>query len=151
MTTTESRSAWSAQPWHTHERDEPEWLDRAACLALLDPSGIGRVAITMRALPLIIPVGYVRAGDDVVFGASADHRLDAALRNSVIAFETDTVDGARGTAWSVCMTGRADPVDDDDILALARRIPPWPPGAAAPERLVRIRSELVVGQLRRSA
>lgn len=82
-------------------------LTRAACLALLAPGGHGRVAATMRAVPVIIPVRFALAGDDVVFSPGPGEHLVRAVANSVVAFETDHVGPDGLASWGVHVTGVA--------------------------------------------
>jgi nitroimidazol reductase NimA-like FMN-containing flavoprotein (pyridoxamine 5'-phosphate oxidase superfamily) len=82
-------------------------LTRAGCLALLAPGGHGRVAATMRAVPVIIPVAFNVFGEDVVFGPGPGDDLSRAIENSVVAFEADHLgDDGRGD-WGVHVTGVA--------------------------------------------
>jgi hypothetical protein len=82
-------------------------LTRAACLALLAPGGRGRVAATMKAAPIIIPVTFSLFGEDVVFSPGVSDALSRAVKNSVVAFETDHVDGNGQRVWDVHVTGVA--------------------------------------------
>jgi nitroimidazol reductase NimA-like FMN-containing flavoprotein (pyridoxamine 5'-phosphate oxidase superfamily) len=82
-------------------------LTRPACLALLAPGGHGRVAATMRAVPIIIPVSFTLVGEEVVFTPGLGEGLSRAVTDAVVAFETDHagVDGHLG--WGVHVTGVA--------------------------------------------
>lgn len=103
-------------------------LTRAACLALLEPGGHGRVAATMRAVPVIIPVTFTLFGDDVLFVHGQRDGSARALAGSVIAFEADHL-GSDGRAdWEVHVTGVATPV-----------------GLPMPASEFRLSSELVTG------
>ena len=57
-------------------------LTRSACLALLKPGGHGRVAATMRAIPVIIPVSFRLLGEDVAFSPQGESSAHA-VKNSV--------------------------------------------------------------------
>lgn len=82
-------------------------LARAACLALLEPGGHGRIAASMRAVPVIIPVTFTLVGDDVVFDPGSGERVSAAIANCVVAFETDQIGAAGHREWDVHVTGVA--------------------------------------------
>lgn len=82
-------------------------LARAACLALLAPGGHGRVAATMRAVPIIIPVTFVILGEDVVFSPGVGPGLSRAVADSVVAFEADQVGSDGQALWEVHVTGVA--------------------------------------------
>jgi uncharacterized protein len=102
-------------------------LGRTECLELLGRGETGRVAVTIGALPAVLPVSYGLAGDDVVFLAREGSDLARAATGAVVAFETDHVDAAGGEAWSVVVTGLAVPVTDPaDLEACrARELGPW--------------------------
>lgn len=82
-------------------------LTRADCLALLEPGGNGRVAATMRAVPVIIPVTFTLFGDDIIFIHSHSEILTRAVAGSVIAFEADHLGSDGRTEWEVHVTGVA--------------------------------------------
>src|ERR1039458_9454482 len=82
-------------------------LSRAGCFALLATLAIGRVGVSVLALPAILPVGYAVAGDRVVFRSAPGAKLDAAVHRSVVAFETDRYDPAGAWGWRVLVQGVA--------------------------------------------
>ena len=82
-------------------------LSRSACLDLLSPGGRGRVAATMRAIPVVIPVTFTLVGGDVVFVPRLGEGRSKAVENSVVAFETDQVETDGQTMWDVHVTGVA--------------------------------------------
>lgn len=84
-------------------------LSPAECLALLRPGGIGRVSLSIGALPAIFPVHYRVVDDDIVFRAPADHgSAPGTLDGTVIAFEADEFDPADDGGWSVLVVGRVE-------------------------------------------
>ena len=89
------------------DRNGLEVLDPDECVRLLRTRSVGRIGISSRALPTILPVDYVVADGRVLFRTGAGTKLDAASRGVVVAFEVDDVDDAAGTAWSVVITGVA--------------------------------------------
>jgi len=82
-------------------------LSRDDCLDLLAPGGRGRVAATMKAAPVIIPVTFALLGEDVVVRPRPSDGLSRALTNAVVAFETDDVDSDGRTRWEVHVTAVA--------------------------------------------
>ena len=90
-------------------------LTREECLALLATAEIGRIAVSARALPLILPVRFAMDGDRIVIATHDGTTLDAATRDTVVAFETDGPSGHSTVGWSVHVNGIArhvtDPVD----------------------------------------
>jgi nitroimidazol reductase NimA-like FMN-containing flavoprotein (pyridoxamine 5'-phosphate oxidase superfamily) len=95
-------------------------LSRARCFDLLATAVVGRVGVSVRALPVILPVGYVVAGERVVFRTAPGAKLDAAVHRSVVAFETDRYDPAGDWGWSVLVQGVASEISGVAELDEAR-------------------------------
>ena len=106
-----------------------EVLDRAECLTLLATATLGRVGLSAGALPTVLPVNFLLDADEIVIRSGAGTKLDAALRNAVVAFEVDDFDPVYHSGWSVVVTGVAREVTDAQRLsALSRRpIAHWAP------------------------
>jgi nitroimidazol reductase NimA-like FMN-containing flavoprotein (pyridoxamine 5'-phosphate oxidase superfamily) len=123
-----------------------ELLSEDECLALLACSSLGRVAVTLGALPAVLPVNYGILDGDIVFFTGPGTKLSAAVRNAVVAFEVDEIDSARHTGWSVLAVGMASEVTDDDEIARVRAlgIRPWAGGQRP--HLVRLRPEFLSGR-----
>jgi nitroimidazol reductase NimA-like FMN-containing flavoprotein (pyridoxamine 5'-phosphate oxidase superfamily) len=121
-------------------------IDPDACLALLGAGGIGRVGVSIGAVPAVFPVNYAMLDREVVFRTAAGTRLDAAVRNAVVAFEVDDLDPQYREGWSVLVVGIAGEIADDARRARAEALPlrPWAPGST--ERVMVIRPELVSGR-----
>jgi hypothetical protein len=85
---------------HTHES-----LGQEECLRLLGSAAIGRLAYTQAALPAIRPVSFLLRDQDVVIPVRADSPLLDAVRDAVVAFETDSYDHVARTGWSVTVVG----------------------------------------------
>jgi nitroimidazol reductase NimA-like FMN-containing flavoprotein (pyridoxamine 5'-phosphate oxidase superfamily) len=88
-------------------------LTRGECLELLTAGGPGRVAATMKAVPVIIPVTFVLLSDDVVFDPGPAPQVSRAIADQVIAFETDQVGPDGRAEWDVHVTGVARAVSDE--------------------------------------
>jgi nitroimidazol reductase NimA-like FMN-containing flavoprotein (pyridoxamine 5'-phosphate oxidase superfamily) len=91
----------------TQKTSTRQSLTRAGCLALLARGGHGRVAATMRAVPIIIPVSFRLLGDDVIFSPGLGEGLSRAIADSVVAFEADQVGSDGRALWDVHVTGVA--------------------------------------------
>ena len=126
--------------------DGLEELSRSECLQLLGHQYIGRVVVTMGALPVALPVNFAMLGDDVVFRTGEGGKLDAAARGAVVAFEVDSFDAISHTGWSVLVTGPAAELTDREDVAAALRLPlrAWAGGPR--DHFVRITSTLVSGR-----
>ncbi len=123
-----------------------EELGEEECRTLLGDRGVGRVAVSIDAVPAVFPVNYSVLDGDVVFRTGSGTKLDAAVRRAVVAFEVDEVDPLYHEGWSVMVVGVADEITDDDRLARAERLPlrPWAHGPR--QHLVAIRSDVVTGR-----
>jgi nitroimidazol reductase NimA-like FMN-containing flavoprotein (pyridoxamine 5'-phosphate oxidase superfamily) len=122
-------------------------LTRDECMYLLRTVPVGRVALTMDALPVVLPVHFSLLDDDVVFQTVEGTRFHAASSGAVLAFEADgyASDGASG--WSVLIQGRSQLITDGSELDQIHWtfVNRWASEGNA-ERAVRIRSCLVSGR-----
>jgi uncharacterized protein len=105
------------------DRNGLEILDRAECLRLLAGAALGRIAVTIGALPVILPVNFLLDGERILIRTGEGTKLDAATRDAVVAFEVDHVDSFSHNGWSVSVTGRATELCDQRDLARARTLP----------------------------
>jgi nitroimidazol reductase NimA-like FMN-containing flavoprotein (pyridoxamine 5'-phosphate oxidase superfamily) len=105
------------------DRNGLEVLPREECLSLLRRARIGRVAVSVDALPAVLPVNFTLIGEDIVFRTNPGAKMDAALANNVVAFEADDVDPVYQTGWSVLVQGMAREVIEPDQVAEMRRAP----------------------------
>jgi uncharacterized protein len=130
-----------------------EWIDEGLeilseeqCVELLGDVGVGRVGITIGALPVVLPINYGVLDGDIVFATTDGTKLDAAVRNAVIAFEVDAIDELAQDGWSVLLVGTAhevtDPATIDRISTIGVR--PWVGGQR--DRWVRIERSVVTGR-----
>jgi len=84
-------------------------LSPAECRALLRAGGIGRVSLSIGALPAIFPVQYELVDDDIVFRAPTDAAPGhGSLDGAVIAFEADQFDADERAGWCVLVVGRVE-------------------------------------------
>ena len=82
-------------------------LDRAECLRLLGTTSVGRLGLTLRGLPWVVPVRFVFDGVRILVDMGPDPAICAAARDAVVAFQTDEVDAVAHERWSVMATGIA--------------------------------------------
>lgn len=118
-----------------------ELLSEEDCFALLGTAEVGRVGITMGALPAIFPVNYRLVDGSIVFRTSPGSKLTSATDRAVVAFEVDDYETARRTGWSVLVVGRAEVVDEPDV---ARGVEPLADGPR--NSIVRIEPTFVSGR-----
>jgi nitroimidazol reductase NimA-like FMN-containing flavoprotein (pyridoxamine 5'-phosphate oxidase superfamily) len=92
-----------------------ELLTEEQARALLATGQVGRVGITIGALPAIFPVNYRFVDDAIVFRTSPGSKMSAAAEGAVVAFEVDDYQLADRSGWSVLAVGRAEIVHDLDM------------------------------------
>lgn len=121
-------------------------LTEEECLLRLHRGGIGRVALSVRALPAIFPVNYTMLDGDIVFRTGPGTKLDAALRGTVVAFEVDDADPLSHTGWSVMVVGVARPISDPGELRRAQALPLRPWADHGRDTFVRLQTGCVSGR-----
>jgi nitroimidazol reductase NimA-like FMN-containing flavoprotein (pyridoxamine 5'-phosphate oxidase superfamily) len=117
------------------------------CLRLLASTTVGRVALTSKALPVILPVNYAMDGDTVVIRTRPGSLLATSReRGVVVAFEVDELDRQTCSGWSVLVTGTLREITDVGELARAEQLPlvPWVGGDR--RHFVRITPGLLSGR-----
>jgi nitroimidazol reductase NimA-like FMN-containing flavoprotein (pyridoxamine 5'-phosphate oxidase superfamily) len=121
-----------------------EILTEVDCRRLLGTASIGRVGLAGGGVPVILPVRYAMAGEDIVFRTGEGLKLDAALEHSTLAFQVDHFDHDLG-GWSVLVAGSAQEIDACDLFpAEAARLRAAAPGDR--RHIVRIRIDVISGR-----
>jgi len=123
-----------------------ELLTEAQCLELLGSAGLGRIGVSMAALPAIFPVNYCVHQGSIFFRTAEGTKLHAAAHRAVIAFEVDDADPVEHSGWSVLVIGRSEPVAE---VAGGEGSGPLPVRAWAPgqrDHLVRINIDMISGR-----
>jgi len=107
-----------------------EVLSTDECLRLLGQAKVGRVGVTVGALPEIFPVVYCLFDGAIAFRTGEGTKLHAAIRRAVLAFEVDDFDAEVQHGWSVLVVGHAGEVTDPMQVNAARRLlsNTWVPG-----------------------
>lgn len=102
-------------------------LSEQECRRLLGSTPLGRIAVTEKALPMIVPVHYTVRGDDIVLSNLSASRTRAAEAGAVLAFEVDDYDPVTREGWAVSVVGQSRPVTDpEEVAALnALNFAPW--------------------------
>ena len=105
-------------------------LSRDECLTLMASVPVGRIIYTRRALPAVELVNFALDHGDIVIRTDSSGKLAAAARGAVVAFETDQLDLAGQSGWSVTAIGPSTEVTDPDERARLRTIglKSWAPG-----------------------
>jgi nitroimidazol reductase NimA-like FMN-containing flavoprotein (pyridoxamine 5'-phosphate oxidase superfamily) len=90
-----------------------ELLTEDECRALLATGEVGRIGISMGAMPAIFPVNYRVLDDAIFFRTSDGSKMTAATNGEVVAFEVDDYQMKERTGWSVLAIGTAHVVEPD--------------------------------------
>ena len=124
-----------------------EEMSRADCLDRLKSVHIGRVGITVGALPVILPVNFALIDEEIYFRTGVGTKLAAATSEAVAAFQADAYapDGSAG--WSVLVVGNCARVTDPESIDRALEIltATWSPVEDA-DYVVRIPGVRVTGR-----
>jgi nitroimidazol reductase NimA-like FMN-containing flavoprotein (pyridoxamine 5'-phosphate oxidase superfamily) len=122
-----------------------ELLSEQQCRELLSGGEVGRVGITVGALPAIFPVNYRVVDDAIVFWTAPGSKMSAATAGAVVAFEVDDYQLADRSGWSVLVVGQAEVVVEPALTAkaIASHLEPFADGRNA---LVRIMPTFVSGR-----
>jgi nitroimidazol reductase NimA-like FMN-containing flavoprotein (pyridoxamine 5'-phosphate oxidase superfamily) len=129
-----------------------EPLAEAECLRLISPGGIGRLAYSSPAGPVVLPVTYRLYEGTIVFRTGQNSPVGEDLRTGIagaeykVAFEIDRLPMPGPEGWFVFIHGAAHHVDSDAERAsvLQAGVEPWPTGAR--EHFVRIIPTLITGR-----
>lgn len=122
-----------------------ELLTEGQCRDLLCTEQIGRVGISVGALPAIFPVNYCVVGGDIFFRTAEGTKLRTALEGGVVGFEVDHVDSVKRDGWSVLVVGIAREVGKDAIPPLSEvELALW--AGSGRTHLVQIHPELISGR-----
>jgi uncharacterized protein len=127
-------------------------ISRGECLDLLAQAQVGRVAFVQGALPDVIPVCYVVAGETVVFGVHSASPFAQEMEGSVVAFQVDSFDAERECGWQVRAVGSFRATVTPDELAVAGGVlpRPWMLGETL-ERVIQLDLEIISGWIVESA
>lgn len=121
-------------------------LSSQGCRTLLREAMIGRVGVSVGALPAIFPVRFALHEHDVVFRATPGTLLADAVVDTVVAFEVDSLADDLAQGWSVLVVGRAETIEDPAELDAARRLPLEPWGSHDGDHFIRISTDLMSGR-----
>lgn len=146
--TTMSSPLEAHRPAHPSRAPSLEVLSREDCLALLATSDVGRLGVSIRALPAILPVNFAMLGNDVVIRSVSGSKLDAAVAQQIVAFEVDDHDPDGMWGWSVLVVGAGSEITDPDSLAIARALGlrSWAFTNDRADRYLRVETTVVTGR-----
>ncbi len=82
-------------------------LSERECWELLATASVGRLALSVRALPVILPVQYCLNGRRLAVCLGHHGLPERALDETIIAFSADSIDPVTRSGWSVQVQGRS--------------------------------------------
>ncbi len=85
----------------------PGELDDEECWALLSLASLGRIALSVRALPAILPVQYYLDERTLAICLGQYKIPSTSVVDTVVAFAVDAVDSSAKTGWTVQVQGVA--------------------------------------------
>ena len=120
-------------------------LTRDECLRHLAAGSVGRVSLSSRAMPAVLPVRYRLVEDRILFWADPHDHPAAIDDGTVIGFQADDIDPVLHEGWSVMIVGRASHVRQPEAVAALEEGTPrgW---AEASGPLVALSLDLVDGR-----
>lgn len=130
------------------DRNGLEVLSREACFDLLATVPVGRIGVSMDALPVVLPVNFVldRPGERLLLRTSEGAKLRAALSQAVVAFEADYIDPMGHAGWSVLVQGSSSVLEDAADIEAASRVPLRPWANEGNDRWVSVSVDVVSGR-----
>ena len=130
----------------TIDRDGLETIDEGDCLRLLRSCAIGRLALSVRALPVVLPVNFAVRPDALVIRVGGGPALAQACDHAVVAFEVDGFDEMTQTGWTVLVQGTASvlgsPAERGQVSQVG--LAPW--GDPRADTFVKVTLDLVTGR-----
>ncbi len=84
-----------------------ERISEERCWALLATASVGRLALSVHALPAIYPVHYYLDGRKIVACLGHHQIPQRSLQHAVVAFAADAIDPASRSGWVVHVLGRS--------------------------------------------
>jgi hypothetical protein len=82
-------------------------ISEPECWELLATVSVGRLALSVHALPVILPVQYYLDGRRLALCLGHHALPERALHESIVAFAADSIDMATRSGWSIQVQGRS--------------------------------------------
>jgi uncharacterized protein len=127
-------------------RTHLDLMEQDECLRLLAGRQVGRLGVVDGGHPLVLPVNYLVAGDQILFRSDPGAKLTGSDR-APVCLEIEEIDEETRTGWSVVVQGRAERITDFDTPATqALKELPLHPWAGEKEHWVRIVPTVISGR-----
>lgn len=82
-------------------------ISEQECWNLLATASVGRLAVSVRALPMILSVQYYLDNRDITACLGHHELPERSLNEAIIAFAVDSIDPRTRAGWSVEIQGRS--------------------------------------------
>lgn len=82
-------------------------ISEQECWHLLATASVGRLAVSVRALPMILPVQYYLDNRNITACLGHHELPERSLNEAIIAFAADSIDPRSRAGWSVEIQGRS--------------------------------------------
>ena len=121
-------------------------LELDDCMRLLRDHYVGRIGLSVGALPVVVPVNYAVSETHLVMCSEPGLKLEAARKGVVACLEIDDFDPLSHEGWSVLVTGRLVELTDPGDISQAQQLPlsPWTP--MSDPHYLSLSTELVTGR-----
>ena len=126
---------------------EPQELPYSTCRGLLASGVVGRVGVNTPSGPGIFTVNYAVVDEAIIFRTTPRSVQGTNARNSLVAFQVDSLDYEYQRGWSVLATGRGQAVERTEELDHIRVIwEPRPWAAGTRELYIRLAWDELTGR-----
>lgn len=122
-------------------------LGEQECRELLAQMSVGRIGVSLDALPVILPVTYAVLDGSIYFRTDEGSAVARATADTIVAFEAGSYDLETGSGWSVLVQGRSSAVSGSPTSSALLASIPDPigsPGDAT--RVVQIAIAVISGR-----
>jgi hypothetical protein len=83
-------------------------ISEERCWELLATVSVGRLALSVRALPVILPVWYYLEGHSLAVCMGHREIPERSLNQAIIAFTADSIDPVTRSGWAVQVQGKSE-------------------------------------------
>ena len=139
-------SSPTVEPPTVGERPKSPRLTPEACRSLLAAASGGHLALSQGALPLVVPVTCVVAGEDLLVRAGLGLIGKVPAQPGVVAFQTEGTSPDGSSWWEIMVQGRAEVLDERKVGPRGKLPPPLPLVDQGMTAALRISMELFNGR-----
>jgi hypothetical protein len=87
------------------EREGNTEISRSECWDLLKTASLGRLVLSVKALPVLFPVQYYVDGEELAICLGHHEIPDRSTNDAIVAFGADAIDAGTRRGWSVQVRG----------------------------------------------